>query len=77
VAFLMQLIAYTSSRPGSIVEANCYKGLGQVLKYRILVMFRFESISRNNLAIISEGCNNLVLELTTTSLKGKRNKCDP
>ena len=25
-AFLMQLIAYTSSRPGAIIEPNCYKG---------------------------------------------------
>ncbi|KAF8534000.1 hypothetical protein BDD12DRAFT_897299 [Trichophaea hybrida] len=34
VAFLMQLIAYTSSRPGSIIESHCYKGLKQVLKYK-------------------------------------------
>ena len=31
-AFLMQLIACTSSRPGAIIESNSYKGLGQVLK---------------------------------------------
>lgn len=35
VALLMQLIAYTSSRPGAILEANCYKGLSQVLKYKV------------------------------------------
>ena len=34
-AFLMQLIAYTSSRPGAIIESNYYKGLGQVLKYKV------------------------------------------
>ena len=34
-AFLMQLIAYTSSRPGAVIEANCYKGLSQVLKYKV------------------------------------------
>ena len=34
-AFLMQLIAYTSSRPGAIIEPNCYKGLSQVLKYKV------------------------------------------
>jgi len=35
VAFLMQLVAYTLSRLGSITESDCYKGLGQVLKYKI------------------------------------------
>jgi hypothetical protein len=35
VAFLMQLIAYTSSRPGAIIESACYKGLQQVLKYKV------------------------------------------
>ena len=34
-AFLMQLIAYTSSRPGAIIESNSYKGLSQVLKYKV------------------------------------------
>ena len=34
-AFLMQLIAYTSSRPGAIIESYCYKGLNQVLKYKV------------------------------------------
>ena len=34
-AFLMQLIAYTLSRPGAIIESNSYKGLGQVLKYKV------------------------------------------
>ena len=34
-AFLMQLIAHTSSRPGVIIESNCYKGLSQVLKYKV------------------------------------------
>ena len=34
-AFLMQLIAYTSSRPGAIIESNSYKGLGLVLKYKV------------------------------------------
>ena len=34
-AFLMQLIAYTSSRPGAIIEPNCYKGMSQVLKYQV------------------------------------------
>ena len=34
-AFLMQLIAYTSSRPGAIIEPNCYKGMSQVLKYKV------------------------------------------
>ena len=33
-AFLMQLIAYTSSRPGAIIESNSYKRLGRVLKYK-------------------------------------------
>ena len=32
---LIQLIAYTSSRPGAIIEPNCYKGLSQVLKYKV------------------------------------------
>jgi hypothetical protein len=32
IGFLMQLIAYTSSRPGAIIESNCYKGLDQVFK---------------------------------------------
>ena len=34
-ALLIQLIAYTSSRPGAIIESNCYKGLSQVLKYKV------------------------------------------
>ena len=34
-AFLMQLIAYTSPRPGAIIESNSYKGLSQVLKYKV------------------------------------------
>ena len=34
-ASLMQLIAYTSSRSGAIIESNCYKGLSQVLKYKV------------------------------------------
>ena len=34
-ALLIQLIAYTSSRPGAIIESNCYKGLSQVLKYEV------------------------------------------
>ncbi|CCX07696.1 Similar to hypothetical protein CIMG_03975 [Coccidioides immitis RS]; acc. no. XP_001244534 [Pyronema omphalodes CBS 100304] len=35
VAILMQLTAYTSSRPGAIIEVACYKGLQQVLKYKV------------------------------------------
>ena len=34
-AFLTQLITYTSSRPGAIIESYCYKGLNQVLKYKV------------------------------------------
>jgi hypothetical protein len=34
-AFLMQLIAYTSSRPGALIEQNYYKGLKEVLKYKV------------------------------------------
>ena len=34
-AFLIHPIAYTSSRLGAIIESNCYKGLGQVLKYKV------------------------------------------
>ena len=34
-AFLMQLIAYVSPRPGAIIESNCYKGLSQVLEYKV------------------------------------------
>ena len=34
-ALLIQLIAYTSSRPGAVIESNCYKGLSQVLKYKV------------------------------------------
>ena len=34
-AFLMQLIAYTSSRPGAIIESRCYKGQDQVLKFKV------------------------------------------
>ncbi|RPA90956.1 hypothetical protein L873DRAFT_360229 [Choiromyces venosus 120613-1] len=67
--FLMQLIAYTSTRPGSIIEANCYKGRAQVLKYKDMSL----SLLRNHL----EGGNILVLEVTTTFLKGKRNKREP
>ncbi|KAH8145064.1 uncharacterized protein LAJ45_10975 [Morchella importuna] len=69
VAFLMQLIAYTSSRPGSIIEANAYKGLSQVLKYKDMGL----SLLRNG----EHGGVILVLEVTTTFLKGKRNKREP
>ena len=34
-AFLMQLIAYTSSRPDAIIENHCYKGLDHVLKFKV------------------------------------------
>ena len=34
-AFLMQLIAYASSRPGAIIENCCYKGQDQVLKFKV------------------------------------------
>ena len=35
-AFLVQLIVYTSSWPGAVIESNCSKGLGQALKYKVL-----------------------------------------
>ena len=38
-AFLIQLIAYTSSRPGAIIESRCYKGQDQVLKFKSVLTF--------------------------------------
>jgi hypothetical protein len=69
MALLMQLIAYTSSRLGSIIESPCYKGQSQVLKYKDMNL----SLLRND----GEGDLILVLEVTTTFLKGKRNKREP
>ena len=43
-AFLMQLIAYTSSRPGVIIESNCYKGLSRVLEYKVPLSSRTVAI---------------------------------
>ena len=81
-AFLMQLIAYTSSRPGAIVESNCYKGLSRVLKYKvppsscIIAAVKMMTDGLYTLLLqnsIRDG-NILVLEVSTTFLKGKRDK---
>ena len=86
----MLLIAYTSSRPGAIIEANCCKGLGQVLKYKVrptLLPFMANadchlSVRGQDMSLslprnnVEEG-NILVLKVSTAFLKGKRNKKDP
>jgi len=38
VAFLTQLMAYTSSQPGVIVESNAFKGEGHFLKYKVCLI---------------------------------------
>ncbi|KAI5789795.1 hypothetical protein FPQ18DRAFT_261175, partial [Pyronema domesticum] len=63
-AFLMQLIAYTSSRPGALIEQNCYKGLKEDMNLSLLR----DSFSTGTI---------LVLEVTTTYLKGNRNTKEP
>jgi hypothetical protein len=41
-AFMMQLIAYTSSRPCALIEQSCYRGSNQVLKYKVRSMMKLQ-----------------------------------
>lgn len=37
-AFITQLIALTTVRPGTLIESGCYRGTDQALLYRDIVM---------------------------------------
>lgn len=63
------MIAYTSSRPGAIIESGCYSGTNEALRYKDVRV----TVVRNPDEI---GNNVMVMEIDILLMKGKRNKGD-
>ena len=66
---LLLMIAYTSSRPGAIIESCCYSGTNEALRYKDVRV----TVVRNPHEI---GNNVMVMEIDILLMKGIRNKGD-
>ncbi|KAI9799085.1 MAG: hypothetical protein M1833_004279 [Piccolia ochrophora] len=68
VATVLLFISYTSLRPGSLVESNCYRGTNQSLQYKDVRVFLLRADNEN--------ASVLVLELDAWLQKGKRHRAE-
>ena len=60
------MTAYTSSRPGAIIESGCYSETNEALRYKDVRVRSPHEI----------GNNVMVMEIDVLLMKGKRNKGD-
>ena len=67
IALLILLIAYTTSRPGALVESSSYRNSNQALLYKHVCLVLIRNPDDNEEHI-------LVLELESTLMKGRRNR---
>ncbi|EQL29130.1 hypothetical protein BDFG_08197 [Blastomyces dermatitidis ATCC 26199] len=67
---LMLMAAYTSSRPGALIESGCVRGSNNALRYRDVVLRVIPNPEE-------PGRHVLVMEVTLMFMKGKRNKSQP
>ncbi|OJD25540.1 hypothetical protein ACJ73_03093 [Blastomyces percursus] len=67
---LMLMTAYTSSRPGALIESGCVRGSNDALRYRDVVLRVIPNPEEPERHV-------LVMEVTLMFMKGKRNKSQP
>nr|KMM73308.1 hypothetical protein CPAG_09597 [Coccidioides posadasii RMSCC 3488] len=67
---LMLMTAYTSSRPGALIESGCARGSNDALRYRDVVLRVIPNPEQPDRHV-------LVMEVTLMYMKGKRNKSQP
>ncbi|KAK2785311.1 hypothetical protein FQN52_008507 [Onygenales sp. PD_12] len=67
---LMLMTAYTSSRPGALIESGCVRGSNDALQYRDVVLRVIPNLEDPERHV-------LVIEVTLMFMKGKRNKSQP
>ncbi|PGH23708.1 hypothetical protein AJ80_02314 [Polytolypa hystricis UAMH7299] len=67
---LMLMTAYTSSRPGALIESGCARGSNDALRYRDVVLRVIPNPDEPHRHV-------LVMEVTLMFMKGKRNKSRP
>jgi Protein of unknown function (DUF3435) len=64
------MTAYTSSRPGVLVESSCLRGSNDALRYKDIVLHVLPNSDEQVRHV-------LVMEVTLMFMKGKRNKSQP
>ena len=64
---LCQIMAYTSTRPGALIESSCYRGINESLRWKNVKLK----------LIKSSPSDFFVVELETTLIKGKRKMVEP
>ncbi|OJD26331.1 hypothetical protein ACJ73_02290 [Blastomyces percursus] len=67
---LMLFIAYTSSRPGALIESGCLRGSNDTLCYKNIVLRVIPNPDQPDRHV-------LVMEVSLMFMKGKRNKSQP
>lgn len=66
----MLMIAYTSSRPGALIESGCLRGFNDALCYKDIVLRVIPNPDQS-------GRHILVMEVSLLFMKGKRDKSEP
>ena len=66
-ALLCQIMAYTSTRPGALIELSCYRGTNESLLWKNVKLKLIKSAPSDV----------FVTELETTMIKGKRKMIEP
>jgi hypothetical protein len=67
---LLLMTAYTSSRPGALIESSCVRGSNDTLRFRDVVLRVLPNPEEPENHV-------LVMEMTLLFMKGKRNKSKP
>ncbi|KAH0545274.1 hypothetical protein FGG08_000573 [Glutinoglossum americanum] len=70
LSLLLLMIAYTSSRPGALIESGCLRGSNEALCYKDVHVLIIKNPEE-------PGHNMIVMEVTLRFMKGKRGKSQP